>query len=160
MNHPSAYDYSIRLLSKRDYSRYKLRVKLVQRGYEENEISEAIKFLEQKKFLREEEYLRIRVKSLLLNGHGNKTIRYRLEQEELYPDEEFIDNLRAENGLEAEAVLISLIEKKLRGKKVPLEEETRIKLESKILSHLVSKGHDYENAKSVLKGILNARSHS
>lgn len=87
----AAYDYSIRLLSKRDYSRFKLKQKLILRGFEEEEVDHALEEVANKGFLREEEYMRIRVKTLLINGHANKIIQMRLEQEELFPSDEFIN---------------------------------------------------------------------
>ncbi len=113
----SAFDYSVRLLSKRDYSKFKLKQKLSQRGYEELEIEDAIQSLEEKNFLREEEYMRIRVKTLPYNGHANQAISRRLEAEELYPTEIFIDEIRKDYTLETHDVIQSLIEKKMRAKK-------------------------------------------
>lgn len=159
-NNKTAFDYSIRLLSKRDYSKFKLRQKLSQKNYDELEIEDAIKSLEEKKLLREEEYLRIRVKTLLLNGHANQAILRRLESEELYPTDEFIDLIRTEYQLETNDVIASLIEKKMRSKTVPQDFESKMKLQNKLLNFLISKGHDYHDVKNRVKDYFNERARS
>lgn len=156
-NNKTAFDYSIRLLSKRDYSKFKLRQKLSQKNYDELEIEDAIKSLEEKKLLREEEYLRIRVKTLLLNGHANRAILRRLESEELYPTDEFIDLIRTEYQLETNDVIASLIEKKMRSKTVPQDFESKMKLQNKLLNFLISKGHDYHDVKNRVEDYFNER---
>lgn len=156
----NAYEYSIRLLSKRDYSKFKLKMKLLQREYSEGEIDEAIKELEAKNFLREEEYMRIRVKTLLLNGHANRIIQMKLEQEELYPSDDFINTLREENGLIQSDVITSLIEKKLRGKTISSDMDERIKLQNKIMNSLASKGFEYHDIKEKVQSYFNERVNS
>lgn len=156
----NAFDYSIRLLSKRDYSKFKLRQKLSQRGYEELEIEDAIQSLEEKKFLREEEYMRIRVKTLLLNGHANQAIVRRLEAEELYPSDSFIDELRSDYALDKADVIDALIEKKMRSKTVPPDFEAKMKMQNKLLNFLISKGHDYHDVKGRVEDYFNDRSNS
>ena len=156
----AAYDYSIRLLSKRDYSRFKLKQKLILRGFEEEEIDHALEEVADKGFLREEEYMRIRVKTLLINGHANKIIQMRLEQEELFPSDEFINEIREENDLGDEDVVDSLIQKKLRGKSIPEDFESKIKLQNKILNFLISKGHNYQDVKDKVSRHINDRVNS
>lgn len=155
-----AYNYSIRLLSKRDYSRFKLRQKLLQRDHDEAEIEEVIQKLVDLKFLREEEYTRIRVKTLMLNGHANKVIQMRLEAEELFVDDEFIDGIRRDYSMESEDVVEALIQKKLRGKVIPEDFEAKMKLQNKLLSFLVSKGHHYQDIKDRVSHHLDQRNYN
>lgn len=149
------YQYSLRLLAKRDYSRFKLKQKLVARGFSTEDIECAIEELVEKNYLREEEYMRIRVKTLILNGHANKVIQHRLSSEELYPSDQFIDQLRSSNDMDSDSVINSLIEKKLRSKTIPKDQEERNKLKNKLLNHLISKGYEYAEVKGKVSGYLN-----
>ena len=143
MQDPNAFDYSIKLLSKRDYSRFKLKQKLSQRNFTEEEIEEAIERLINLNYLREEDYARIRIKALLLSGYSNEFIQNKLEVEELFISDQLINTVREDNGLLQESSLDQLIEKKMRSKRIPNEPEARLKLKNKLLNFLVSKGHDY-----------------
>ncbi|MEX0797823.1 MAG: regulatory protein RecX [Bacteriovoracaceae bacterium] len=143
----NAYDYSIRLLSKRDYSRFKLKQKLLQRDYLEEDIDNALEQLTAQRYLREDEYKRHKIKSLIEKGYANQLIQLRLEKEELFADEPLIEQIRGENNSEANEIVERLIQKKLRGKLIPKEPEEKMKLKSKVLNFLVSKGHNYQTIK-------------
>lgn len=157
MSAKATYDYAIRLLSKRDYSRYKLSQKLKQRSFAPEEIEETLERLIEQNYLREEEYKRMRVKSLLLKGTSNQLIQRKLEQEQLEVDSDMIDQMRTENDLGKSEVITALIEKKLRGKSIPETFEEKMKLKNKLFNFLISKGHSYQDIKEYVDARFSER---
>lgn len=144
------YNYSLKLLAKRDYSKSKLRKKLVEK-FPDQDIDSTIDLLVEKNFLREEEYARIRIKSLLLSGYSNSFIQQKLQQEELNVSEEFINKVKTDNGLEKDSSILSLIQKKMRYKTVPVSEVELLKLKHKLLNFLASKGHNLEESQEQIE---------
>lgn len=149
-----AYNYCIFLLSKRDYSRYKIQQKLKSRKYTEENIEEVIQLLIDQNYLREEAYLRMRIKTLLYKRVSNYYIKQKLSEEKLTTTDEQIDSLRSENHISKEDSLEYLINKKLRGKEMPNEFEAKQKLKNKVLRFLISKGHNYQDANQALNEYL------
>jgi SOS response regulatory protein OraA/RecX len=142
----TAYQYSITLLAQRDYSQFKMTSKLKDKGFDEIEISETIDRLIDLNYLRDDEYMRMRVKQLVVKGYANNYIIKKCQNEELYPTEEFIDNLREDQDYQTEEMINRLIEKKLRFKDIPESFEQKQKLKSKILNFLKTKGYSYEDS--------------
>lgn len=149
-----AYNYAIFLLSKRDYSIYKMRMKLRSREYETEEIEETINKLIEQNYLREEEYKRMRIKTLLIKGYSNSYIVRKLDQEKLETNNEAINALRESEHLDKEECINYLVEKKLRGKDIPTEFEPKMKLKNKIMSFLASKGYNYQEAKEAISNYI------
>lgn len=145
-----AYNYAIFLLSKRDYSIHKIKLKLRSKQYEEEEILQAIDKLIQQNYLREEEYKRMRIKSLLIRGYSNSYIANKLEQEYLNSNDIEINTVRSEQEISTGNTISSLVQKKLRGKVIPQEFDAKMKLKNKILSFLASKGHSFEEANEAI----------
>ena len=145
-----AYNYAIFILSKRDYSIHKMREKLISRKYEVDEINDTIDKLIEKNFLREDEYKRQRVKSLLVKGFSNSYILRKLEQEHLQSNNEEIDMIRDDQQIDKDDSLNALVEKKLRGKVIPQDYNAKMKLKNKVMNFLASKGYDYQEAKGAL----------
>ena len=143
----NAYQYSIRLLSLRDYSEHKMRQKLLDKNYDADEIDEVIQKLIDMNYLREEEYRRMRVKTLLVKGYGNAYIIKKLQQENLVVGNSLIDDLRRENDLQELNQVDYLIQKKLRGKSIPSDWEEKNKLKAKIIRFLASKGYSFDQIK-------------
>ena len=140
------YTYSLKLLSKRDYSEFKLRQKLSSK-FPDVDLEDTIIQLIEKRFLREEEYARIRVKSLILSGYSSSYIQMKLEDERLRVDNDFIHRVKIENGLQDSTTIASLIKKKMRYKTVPVSEDELLKLKHKLLNYLATKGHNLEESK-------------
>lgn len=144
MQKSNAFDYCVKLLTKRDYSRFKLKQKLIQRNHSEDEVEEVIERLQKLNYLREENYARMRIKNLLLSGYSNQFIQSKLELEELFVSEQLIDTVRQDNGLVQESALDQLIDKKMRSKQIPDDADAKLKLKNKLLSFLASKGYDFD----------------
>lgn len=138
-----AFDYSLRLLSQRDYSVYKMEKKLKSRGFEKDEIEATIDKLHSFNYLREEEYTKGRIKQLIVKGYANRYILQKLSQECLSTEESLIDEIRTSQDLGTESQIKYLIEKKLRGKEIPEEFELKMKLKDKITRFLITKGYGF-----------------
>lgn len=144
-------DYAIRLLSLRDYSTYKMEQKLKSRKIPKEDIVKVVAKLIELNYLREDEYRRQRIKQLLVKGYSNSYIIHKLSQEFLTSTNDEIDEIRTLNDLSSEKKLQYLVEKKLRGKVIPSEYESKMKLKNKITRFLVSKGHSFSEINLALK---------
>jgi regulatory protein len=144
-------DYAIRILSLRDYSIHKLKLKLEGRNILPEHIEEVISKLLEYKYINEEEYTLSRIKQLLLKGYANSFILQKLNQEYLYSDDNTIDNLRSEQGFDTDKQLNQLIEKRLRHKEIPNDPEQKNKLKNKVFSFLASKGYNYDQINTALQ---------
>jgi regulatory protein len=146
-NFKSAYSYLVKILSGQDYSEYKLREKLREKKYPADEIDNAIDEIKAKGYLRENVYAEARVKAFMQKGYSPDYIRQKLAQEHLTLSDEEIVSIFNEFGTSPEEQMDRLIRKKMQGKVLDYEAE------SKILRYLISKGHDYGAAKKVMKSI-------
>lgn len=128
---------------------------MLSRKYSTEEISETLNKLIDQNFIREEEYKRQRIKGLLLKGFASLYIIRKLEQENLNTSETEIDEVRAEQQIVKSECIEALIQKKMRGKVIPSNYESKMKLKSKIMNFLASKGYSYEQAQQALPKELN-----
>lgn len=140
-----AFDYSLRLLSQRDYSVFKMTAKLKSRGFDKAAIEQTIQKLHSFNYLREEEYTKGRIKQLILKGYSNSFILHKLSQEGLTGQVEIIEEIRTTQDLGTESQIIYLIDKKLRGKEIPEEYESKMKLRNKVTRFLISKGFGFSD---------------
>lgn len=140
-----AYNYCIRLLSKRDYSVYKIKRKLNERKYDIDVIESVVEKLLEQNYLREDEFKRQKIKQHLYKGYSNSYIQNKLSStEKLTCTDEEIDRLREDMGHTSIDQINGLIDKKLRGNKSPNSFEEKMKLKKKLMSFLISKGHSYD----------------
>ena len=153
-NRKKALEYSIRLLGLRDYSVFKMKKKLSERKYTYEEIDYVIDKLHSYNYLREDEYKRMRIKQLLVKGFANNYIIRKIAQEELEVSGSDIDQIREEQDLGSETQIDYLVEKKIRYKDIPEDYESKMKLKKKIMTFLISKGYNFEEAgKAISKRI-------
>jgi SOS response regulatory protein OraA/RecX len=146
------YNYSIHLLARQDYSEFKLRQKL--RSKKDNlphEIEEVLEALKSKGLLREEAYRRLFIRKWMIKGESEDKIRKRGALEKLSFEEEEFRNVENELGFTDEESLEKLIQKKLRSKTIPSNPIEKFKLRDKVLRFLISKGHDFNDAKEALQ---------
>lgn len=145
------YNYSIHLLARQDYSEFKLRRKL--RSKKDNlphEVEEVLALLKEKGLLKEENYRRLFIRKWMMKGEAEDKIRKRGTMEKLtFEDDEF-RNVESELGFDDEDSIEKLVAKKLRSKEIPSDPKEKQKLKDKVLRYLISKGHDYSDAKKVL----------
>ena len=150
-----AYNYAIFLLSRRDYSIYKMKKKLQEKKYPDDVANSTIELLIEQNYLREEEYKRQRIKQLILKGYANGYIIQKLEQEKLFCEKEDLDAIRSQrHEMSTEQIIISLIEKKLRTNEIPQDKRAQKKLQDKVLRFLLSKGFHYSDVKAPVERAL------
>ena len=143
-----AYQYSIRLLALRDYSRFKLGQKLKLRGHSQEEIDKTLNELVQKGYLKEERYAESRIKALVAKGHSAQFIKQKLEKEKIYLDLTSIEKM---GELDHLSQIKRLLLKKLK-QVGPWKKDwhERKKQQDKVLRYLISKGHDFNQCKKAL----------
>lgn len=154
MNSP-AYTYALRLLTKRDYSRAKLREKLLQREFDEEDVEACLNELITKKFLREELYAEARIKGLMLKGNSPELIQQRLAAEDCLVESEFINEIYQEHQLDPHEQLKNLLAKKLRQSKYQGADEMTYEAKQKIVAFVARKGHPPQAAFKLLSELLN-----
>lgn len=152
------YNYSIHLLARQDYSEFKLRAKL--RSKKDNlphEIDEVITALKNRGLLREENYRRLFIRKWMIKGEAEDKIRKRGAQEKLEFSADEFSLVEQELGISDEDNLEKLVAKKLRSKEIPSSPLEKQKLRDKVLRFLISKGHDYSDAKASLNKYFNSK---
>lgn len=146
------YNYSIHLLARQDYSEFKLKRKL--RSKKDNlplEVDEVLAALKEKGLLREENYRRLFIRKWMMKGEAENKIKKRGAMEKLVLDSSEFRQVEIELGLNDEESIEKLIIKKLRAKEIPSDKEAKYKLRDKTLRYLISKGHDFQEAKNSLE---------
>ncbi len=149
-----AYSYCIYLLSRQDYSEYKIRQKLRQKEYTPQEIEETLTSLKSKGYLNEANYRRLFIRKWMMKGESPEKIRYRGAGEKLVFENAEFETVKNELGMSDEGNIQKLIEKKLRLKDIPADPEEKFKLRDKVLRFLISKGHSYEKAKFEIERVF------
>ncbi len=145
------FNYCIHLLARQDYSEYKLRQKL--RSKPQNlphMIDEVIQKLIKRELLREDRYRRLFIRKWMLKGESEDKIRRRGEMEKLSFEEGEFEAIAEELGFTDNDSLENLVKKKLRSKTIPTDPQEKYKLRDKVLRFLISKGHDYQDAKKAI----------
>ena len=85
MNNKKLYDFSIRLLSKRDYSSGELKKKLLQEALPEEEVDTVIQLLMEHRYLNDQRLINSLIKKHLSKLHGLTRIKQELKKKELDP---------------------------------------------------------------------------
>lgn len=153
------YNYSIHLIARQDYSEYKLRQKLLSKpDNSREEVDEVIAALKEKSLINEEAYKRLFIRKWMFKGESEDKIRKRGSLEKLSFDSEDFIRISEELGFTDEDSLEKLVVKKMRSKVIPTDFKERLKLQDKVLRFLISKGHDYRDAKDELKKYFNDNS--
>lgn len=153
------YNYSIHLLARQDYSEFKLKQKL--RSKKDNlshEVDEVIEALKSRGLLREENYRRLFIRKWMIKGEAEDKIRKRGALEKLEFTAEDFRQAEEELGFSDQDSVEKLIAKKLRSKEIPTDFAEKQKLKDKVLRFLISKGHDYSEAKTHLNKYLAGQS--
>lgn len=146
------YNYSIHLLARQDYSEFKLRRKL--RSKKDNlphEVDEVLAALKEKGLLREENYRRLFIRKWMMKGEAEDKIKKRAAMEKLVLESSEFRAIELELGFTDDESIEKLISKKLRAKDIPQDKEAKYKLRDKTLRFLISKGHDFQDAKKALE---------
>jgi len=129
MMNKELYLYSIRILTRRDYSRYKLKEKLLARSDDLTEVENLLDLLEEKKYLQEEVYARQRIQYWLKAGNSINNIINKAKQEHLRISRDFIHEVSEEIQINPEQKLKEIFERKFsqKLKEADLQEKEKIK---------------------------------
>ena len=149
MQKNSPYLQAIKLLTIKDYSRSKLTQKLLDRGFELEEINEAIEQLKAELLFKEELYTDSRVRGLINKGYSAQYIQSRLYQEDITISLDEIYAIFEELKTCERAQVEKLVQKKIRTLSPAKMEEDPFKVKQKILYFLGTKGHQGDTANSV-----------
>ena len=149
----TAYIHAVKLLAKKDYSEYKLRTKLRDKGFSAEEIDETINELLEKKYLREDYYAEARIKGLMNKGYSPSYIQSRLKEEFVEVSLDTIYSIFNEYELSEQDQIKKLVRKKLNGSAIEAPIDFNLKV--KILRFLASKGHSVENVDQYLPNDFN-----
>lgn len=150
-----AYHYCIWLLSKRDYSRFKLSRKLYEKKYTPY-IDELLDFLEEVRYLQEEQYIRTRIKTFMYKGQSKRNIINKLRAERLNVEGSIIEEIFEEYRYTENNQLRELIHKKIRSKGVEALDDFNFK--QKLIRFLLSKGHSYDKINTEINYVQNEES--
>lgn len=76
----SSKEAAIQLLSRRDHGEYELYQKLSLKGYDEQEIQQAVNFCQDHNYLDDLRYAKSQIRQHVYKGHGERRIRQELQQ--------------------------------------------------------------------------------
>ena len=152
----SAYQYALYLLSAQDYSEFKLRQKLCLKQFEQTEIDETLTKLIEKNYLREEEYKRLLARRWIAKGYSDSMIKRRGEQEQLTFTAEELLSWRQDMDRSSDDTISLLVQKKMRGRDLPVDREGKQKLREKVSRFLLSKGYGWEDVRRAVDEAMRA----
>ncbi len=153
----SAYTYSIKLLSIREYSKYKLTKKLHERGYFPAEINETVEKLIEKKYLRENMYSKSKAKILANKGFSRRYIINQLKTENISITDNELTELFNEFSINENKIIEDLIEKKLSSLLKNKKKLSLTDFKQRIGSMLLTKGHNYYDFESTIYEIITSK---
>ena len=154
LNYKDAYRYSLRLLSGKDYSKFKLREKLFSKEISLEIIEKLIEELIEKKYLNEDNYIRSKAISLIKKNISKQMIQKKFSYEQISISEEQIDFFFTEENLSDQKMIKNLLVKKLRNS-LPLSKNLEPGRYNSLIKHALTKGHDLYLVKKELGQLLN-----
>lgn len=141
----AAYGRAIKLLSKQDYSEFKIKTKLQALGLDGDQIDLAIDKIKQEKFLDDERYKKNLIRKLIHQSYSSSFIQKRLEHDGIYIAEEDINLIFEDEKIESKDQIKKLMKKKLPTIQIPFKSEIeKQKTKKKLLNFILAKGHDFE----------------
>ncbi len=144
-NHP-AYKYCIRILSRKDYSRAKIKQKLIDRDHEDV-ADELIQLLVEKRYLREDYYVEGRIKGMMKKNYSPSYIILKLREEGVEVNMSLIEEVFEEWGFDTYTQIEDLIRKKSILHDWSSEDIKIPQNKVKLSRFVQSKGHKWEELK-------------
>lgn len=145
---PTAFEYAMKILSKRAYAESEIRTKLQRKGYQNTEIVSAIEDCKRYSFINDELYAADYARLLNARGCGSALIRRKLVM--LRIAEEFIDKAVSEIAPNEMEAAKNSLDFKLRMLK---NEKDKYKKKQKIYAFLVSRGYSFDIIRELLENI-------
>jgi len=148
-----AFNYAIRLLSRRDYSKYKLLQKLKEKGFPKEIHEEIINKLIELKYLNEDEYKLARIKGFIRKGYSSDAIVFKLKQENCSASSTEILSIFQELETNDDLIATDIVQKKYRLEK-DFSTNTK-KLKNKVIRYALQRGHSFSKITNILEQINN-----
>ena len=150
-NYLKCKETALRIIERSYKTEKEMKDKLIEKGYEEEEINKTILFLNEYKFIDNKAYAKMYVNDRL-KSQGNNKIKYALQRKgiEDYIIEEVISEI---NNDEQEEVAMEIGRKKY--KQIIKKEKDKYKIKNKLCVFLVGRGYDYSLAKKVVDNVMN-----
>lgn len=151
------YMYSIRLISRQDYSPFKLRKKLVSKITRDQDkeiaisnIEKTINIIVKKNLINEEEYTRLKVIALAKKCLHETQIIKTLEAEEISISQDQITRILEDERLSTFKILNDYIIKFVNKKKINFDD---FKSKNKVFFHFCQKGHQFTDIQDLINQI-------
>ena len=148
------YIYSIKLLSKQDYSIFKFQNKLRTKKFSLEEIETVTDKLIALRYLNEAQYTSAKIKQLIKKAYSNNYIQLKLDSEFLNATENDVNGLREEVGISEESQIKDLLDLKMRGISIPVSFEAKMKLKSQISNYIARKGYPYDDIQDLMSNLF------
>ncbi|QTA88139.1 regulatory protein RecX [Desulfonema magnum] len=144
-----AMNAAVRLLSRRNHTKYEIRQKLKQRGFVAEVITKVISECEQFNYINDEQTAQYYLRELQTKGYGLRRIRFSMKKKGL--NEELISNILEDHHTDADELENARrsLEKKLRT--LNREKDAR-KRKEKIYRFLYSKGFSASVISELISG--------
>lgn len=141
---------AIRIIERNYKTEKEVRNKLIEKGYNENAINNAIDFLQKYNFLDDNTYTKMYVKDKL-NSQGSNKIKYTLMKKGISKEmiEEELQNIDRDDE---KKVAMELAQKKLSS--IKKSENDKYKISGKLYRFLTSKGYNYDIVKETVKDVM------
>lgn len=139
----SAKDAAINLLSRRDHGEYELKQKLSLKGYQAQEIENAVIACYEYGYINDFRYAQIQVRSHLQKGHGLRRIVQSLKQKQI--DDNLIEQALNEQDIDWFEQAKEMAMKKFKG-----QTSNDPKVYAKKVRFLQYRGFDFEQIKYAL----------
>lgn len=141
---------AIRIIERNHKTEKEIRNKLIEKGYNENTINNAIDFLKRYNFLNDNTYTKMYVRDKL-NSQGSNKIKYALMKKGISREmiEEELENIDKDDE---KKVAMELAKKKLTS--IKKSENDKYKISGKLYRFLISKGYNYDIVKETVKDVM------
>ena len=141
---------ALRIIERAYKTEKEMRKRLSEKGYEKEEIDEAVNFLKEYKFIDDDSYVKLYIKEKI-KSYGSQKIKYSLINKGISKEviEEELNNIESE---EMKQTALCLAEKKYKN--LSKSEKDRFKLYNKICRYLISRGYEYDMVKSITNKVL------
>ena len=150
----SSYWDAIKLLSRQDYSKFKLIQLLKKKGFSPDDIEITIEKLVQKGLYNEQNYTHSRIRGLINKGYAPKLIKYKLKLERIDIHFAEIDSIYQELNLNPQQQLQHYMTKYLKKINIIKTTKSWPKLRSKVLFYFYQKGYNPEEIGEVLETLI------
>lgn len=148
-----AYLYAIKLLARKDYSKFKLQTKLSDKGFPSDLSSDLVTILEEERYLREDYYKEARIRGFIHKGYHPTSIIHKMQQENCPIEMSDIDEVMEDLKISEDSILQDVIMKKIRIlESLGITDPT--KKENKVIRFALSKGHSLGATKNTLRELL------